>query len=65
MVRVVDPNPQPEAVKQITCMNCGARLEYVKRDVNRYDGTDYGGGPAGREWIVCPQCADTVTIRSW
>lgn len=65
MVRIVNEGPDPSVVKQIICRSCGAKLEYVPLDVKRYDGTDYAGGPDGREWIDCPRCGISVTIRSW
>jgi hypothetical protein len=64
-VRVIDPTPDPQVIKRISCNNCGARLEYVPNDVQSYNGTDYSGGPDGRTWIVCPQCNKDVTISSW
>lgn len=72
MVQVIDPRPQPEALKEIVCKGCGARLAYTQNDVQRRDGTDYGGGPDGAEWIVCPQPQCTgnglehrIILRSW
>ena len=52
-------------MRECTCRNCGAVLRYGKQDLRRYSGTDYVGRPDGREWIVCPSCANDVTIRSW
>ena len=64
-VKVIDPTPHHTVVKQIICRNCGVKLEYTPNDVKRRDGTDYSGGPDGKEWIVCPNCNKEVTIRSW
>lgn len=50
---------------RITCRACAAIIQYLPGDVQRYSGTDYGGGPDGREWIVCPNCTTPVIIRSW
>lgn len=68
MVKVIkkgSEDPAPEVVKEIVCGNCASTLEYVPKDVKNYSGTDYGGGPDGREWIDCPECNAQVTIRSW
>lgn len=65
MVRVLKVEPDKRATKEIVCMGCGATLEYVKNDIQEYHGTDYGGGPDGREWIICANCGKQVTIRSW
>lgn len=54
-----------DVMKKCTCRECGAQLRYGKHDLHRYSGTDYGGGPDGREWIICPSCGNDVTIRSW
>lgn len=63
MVKVI--GEAPEAVKQAVCRNCAAKLEYTQSEVKRHDGTDIGGGPDGREWIVCPRCNHNVVLRSW
>ena len=63
MVKVV--GEAPEAVKHATCSHCAAKLEYTKSEVREKHGTDYGGGPDGREWIVCPRCGHDVVLRAW
>ncbi len=63
MVKVV--GQAPEAVKNITCTNCASKLEYTQSEVKVYHGTDYGGGPDGKEWIGCPQCGKEVILKSW
>lgn len=65
MARVLHVVPRKE--KKITCEACGHRIAYVDNDVKRHDGTDYGGGPDGREWIDCPNeaCRKMITIRTW
>ena len=47
------------------CRECGCTVAYTKKDIKCYSGTDYGGGPDGREWIVCPNCREDITLRSW
>jgi len=64
-VKVLSRKPAKEVRKRITCRGCGARLEYVPNDVQTRSGTDYGGGPDGAEYIICPDCQSRVTIRSW
>lgn len=63
MVKVIGEDPQ--AVKQRSCRNCAAKLEYTLSDVQSRHGTDISGNPDGREWIVCPRCGSHVIIRSW
>ena len=63
MVKIVGKDES--VFKQATCRNCASILEYVSSEVKRYDGRDYGGGPDGKEWIVCPNCYKDVIIRSW
>lgn len=64
-VRVTDPEPQKEALKEIVCMNCGVKLSYVRNDVKERHGIDYGGGPDGAEWINCANCREPVYIKRW
>ena len=64
-VKIIDAAPDPEVVKCISCRQCGARLEYTPIDVQSVNGTDYGGGPDGQEWIICPNCNKQVIIRAW
>lgn len=63
MARVIGTDPKVE--KEISCRGCGSKIAYVQNDVKRHDGTDYSGGPDGREWIDCPSCGEEITIRSW
>lgn len=65
MVKVVNEQPDPKVVKQIVCKSCGVTLEYLPIEVKVYNGTDYGGGPEGHEWIDCPQCQNKVILKSW
>lgn len=53
--------------KKVVCPECGYTIAYVRNDVKSYSGTDIGGGPDGREWIVCPneECKEDITLRSW
>ncbi len=44
---------------------CGSILEYTRADIREYRGTDYSGGPDGRDWIVCPKCGNEITLRAW
>ncbi len=64
-VRVIKTDPDETVKKRVVCGHCGATLEYVPNDVKSYHGTDYSGGPDGKEWVVCPNCGREATIRSW
>lgn len=63
MVKVVGRDES--AVKRVTCRSCASVLEYNLNEVKRESGTDYGGGPDGREWVDCPHCSRRAIIRSW
>ena len=63
MAKVVGQDEK--AAKRCTCGECGAIVEYMKREVQTYSGRDMSGGPDGREWIVCPQCGEDIILRSW
>lgn len=64
-VKVIETKPDASVVKRKVCRECGATLEYVPRDVKTRSWTDYGGGASGEEYITCPNCHKTVTLRSW
>jgi len=64
-VKIIKIKPAKKVVKRKICRNCGATLEYTPRDVLRYDGIDIAGGPDGREYIICPNCREDITLRSW
>lgn len=64
-VKIIKLKPDKSVAKKVVCRSCGATLTYVPNDVKSYHGTDYGGGPDGREWIDCPNCHKEVTLRSW
>lgn len=57
--------PKPEDYNKVNCPNCRCKIAYLPREVNRYNGTDYSGGPDGREWITCPECGYDITLKSW
>lgn len=57
--------PKPEDYKKVKCGNCKHKIAYLPIEVKSRHGTDYGGGPDGCEWIVCPQCGKQITLRSW
>lgn len=65
MVKVIKIDPKKRITKKIDCRECGATLEYMTVDIKERRGTDYGGGPDGRQWIYCPNCGNDVTIKSW
>jgi len=65
MVKIIEEKPDPSVVKRVICRNCGVTLEYLPYEVKKYEGTDYGGGPDGQEWIDCPKCTHMVILRSW
>lgn len=63
MVKVIGESPK--ALKQATCKNCAAILEYTQHEVKEYHGHDYSGGSDGMEWIDCPRCNEKVVLKSW
>jgi len=65
MVPFVVKQPDPEDFLKKKCPNCFAIIGYVPNDVQSYHGTDYSGGPDGREWVVCPNCKKDITLKSW
>ncbi len=63
MARVI--GEAPEMLKQATCGQCAARLEYTRGEVETITGKDYDGGTSVTEYIKCPRCAAKVVVRSY
>lgn len=64
MARVIKEVPVKE--KQAVCEDgCGATVAYVPNEVKERHGTDYGGGPDGSKWVVCPGCGAKIVLESW
>ena len=63
MAKIVEPSTG----KRVKYRDCGATIEYLPEEVERRDGTDYGGGPDGWERVKCPRpgCPGHGYIRSW
>ena len=64
MAHVIEP-PKPEDFKRTRCGGCKSLIAYVPNEVQEYNGTDYSGGPDGRQWVVCPHCGKDITLKSW
>ncbi len=52
-----------EAVKRVTCRNCGSILEYLPRDVQSKTSRDYSGVADTDYWVDCPECGKRVTVK--
>jgi ribosomal protein S27AE len=63
MPRVIADAPIIE--KHARCEHCGKLIAYVNNDVQERHGTDYGGGPDGAKWVVCPGCGKSIILESW
>lgn len=64
MAHVIKP-AGPEDHEQKKCPKCRATIAYLPTEIKRYSGRDYSGGPDGREWIICPNCSNDITLRAW
>jgi hypothetical protein len=64
MVRIVDIGPDPKVVKHCTCENCGAKLEYVKRDVKNRRYSCMGESDT-LYYIECPNCNYELRVRGY
>ena len=65
MARVIKEAPIKE--KKTVCEHCGRTIAYVNNDIKECSGTDYGGGPSGAKWIVCPGdgCKKQILLETW
>ena len=43
-------------LKQVTCRNCAAIVQYARNEVKEYHGKDYSGGADGRERDQMNRC---------
>lgn len=62
MVRIVDPNPQPEVEKEINCGRCGVKLAYVPNDIQRGESMGYTGSKYYYNYISCPACNKSTEV---
>lgn len=60
MVKIVGQSI--EIAKHVTCGNCGAILEYYKKEVQRAEYTCMGD-PSGHLYVPCPNCPGTWAAR--
>lgn len=63
MARIVEP---PEG-KRVKCHGCGAIIEYMPEEVEKYSGRDISGGPDGWERVKCPRpgCPGHGYVSRW
>lgn len=61
MVQIIDPTPDPEILRHVTCRNCGARLAYTPNEIRTITYSAMGHNEEDRV-IDCPKCASTVTV---
>ena len=61
MVKVVGIDES--AKKRVTCRSCASILEYTRNEIQEHSYTDYGGGRDTDYFIVCPSCAERVTVK--
>ena len=63
MAKVVGFNKK--LIRRVSCYECAAKVEYTLNEVQENNYTDYGGGPAGSKWIICPNCGKRIVLESW
>lgn len=61
-IKIIDPNPSPQVVKQCICRNCGVTLEYTPADTRKQTIRDYGGGSDTYKFIDCPKCGEAINV---
>ena len=54
----------PKLMKQCTCRNCAAIIEYSLTEVKKHIHHDYGGGSEMVYTITCPNCGNNVTVKA-
>ena len=66
-MRIIGKNKKAIKTRKRTCTKCGSVIEFQDHEVKEYHGTDYGGGPDGQKWMVCPnkKCKNEIVLESW
>ena len=67
-MKIINKEPDNSIVKQVVCMNCGVKIEYVPIDVvTLWSGTDMGGGSDGASGFKCPnlKCGKNIILKQW
>lgn len=59
-IKIIDPVPAPEVVKEIICKNCGVKLSYVPNDVQVHVSGDLEDMYS---YIICPNCKKRVNVK--
>ena len=62
-VKVLRKGKDPKIVKEVSCNNCAAYLEYVPNDVDHYERHYYDGSSDTIYYIVCPECDHKVEVK--
>ena len=63
-VIVIDAALDPDIAKRVSCRECGARLQYVPKDVlAAVQGGCIGGGVDTYYYIKCPNCGEQTRVR--
>jgi len=58
-IKIIDPTPAPEVVKEVICKNCGVKLSYVPNDVQVH----VSGDLDTYSFITCPNCKKQVYVK--
>lgn len=62
-VEIIEDKPDPSALRQVVCRNCGRKLQYVLSDVKSKTYSDISGTRDTCHWIECPGCNTNVTVK--
>lgn len=53
----------PDALKEVSCRGCGARLRYGTKDIKTGTRTYYDGSSDAVDYIICPECNSEVRLK--
>jgi hypothetical protein len=60
-VKIIDEGPDPSVVKECICKNCGVKLQYVPKDVQKKS-YRYFDESRITKFIICPSCEENVYV---
>lgn len=51
--------------REATCSDCGAKLQFLPKDIQSKTYRDYTGGSDTYCWIDCPRCRKNIQVSEY
>lgn len=63
MIKIIGEDGQH--VKQCSCKNCAAKLEYTLSEIREKKVSDYTGDTEIVRYLACPRCGHEIKLSRW